>query len=124
MGDADPGQDEEARIDHDLMEVGDPFLSVPAEISVPCTDVAGSDAPSDARDWPAARECDVFEVFADGPGIAQVMVFLYKRSYRVSLKGVRRTMRKRQRRESREDIAGGIVDLYPRRWFSGSSQAM
>ena len=37
-----PGQDKKAGVDGDLVEIGDPFLLCPSEVSVPYADVAGS----------------------------------------------------------------------------------
>lgn len=78
MRDANPGEDEEAGVDRDLVEVSGPFFSIPSQLSIPCADMAGSRTKADAGDRPVVGEGDIFEVFADGLGKAEVVMFPYK----------------------------------------------
>jgi hypothetical protein len=120
MGDANPRQDEETRIDGDLVEIGDPFFSFPSEASIPRAYAAGSRAEADAGNRPVVAEGDVFEAFAYGSGKAEAMAFLYK-PFIETFKRSAPDHKERQRRKScKRNIARGVVDLDFLRRFSGS----
>lgn len=76
MGDANPWQDKKTTVDGNFVEIGNPFLPRPSQITIPCPDMARGRREPYARNRSIVREDDIVEVFADGLGIAQIVIFL------------------------------------------------
>ena len=78
VGDAHPGEDEEAGVDSDLMEIGDTLFFAPSQVLVSCAYMTGSASEADTGNRSFSGEDDVFEVFTDRAGKTKVVMFLYE----------------------------------------------
>jgi len=82
--------------------------------------VAGSRAEADAGDRPVVGERDIFEVFADGSGKAEVVVSLYQPLVEFFQGGASHHTDGQRGKPGEGNLTGGIVDLDLRRWLSRS----
>ena len=79
MGDAHPGEDEEAGVIGDLVEMGLPVLRRPADEEIPGFDRPCRSAEEEAGQGAVVTIADeVFQVFADGGGEAEIVIALKK----------------------------------------------
>ena len=100
----------------------DPFLLCPSEMPVPYPDMAGSGREAYARDRPVVREGDIFEVLADGLGIAEVVIVADEALIEPLFRGApdhgeieRHRVRKEDRRKGPSSTPSPAVRFFPGR---------
>jgi hypothetical protein len=113
IGNTNPGEDEEAGIDGDLVEVGATLLVRPSQVPVSRPDMAGSRTKAYTGNRPVVGESEIVEVFTDRLAIAEVMVLLDK----TFVKPFQRSAPHHEDGERLErgegDVQGGIVEFDP-----------
>jgi len=74
MRDVDPGQNEIPGVIGDQVEMAPAQLRRPTDEAIAGPEVARGRRPHEACDRPALRVHDVFEVFADRPHVAEIVI--------------------------------------------------